>query len=120
MARSVKGKKKDIKDTAKTQAKSANEKPAEKTQPAIANEKINGQAAKDTNHSKPAANPAIGEQALPVNNASITDRIVQFARSGISIYTIIVALLMGFMLYLRAVPTHDLVFTNWAGMTPLT
>ena len=64
MARSGKGKKKDIKDTAKTQATAAKEKPAVKTQPAIANEKINEQVAKDTNHSKPVANPAIGEQAV--------------------------------------------------------
>ncbi len=114
MARSGKGKKKDIKDTAKTQATAEKETQAVKTQPVIPDENITGQLAK--NKSQPVTNSAISEQAVqaePVKNASIADRIVNFARSGISIYTIIVAILMGFMFYLRAVPTHDQVFTNW-------
>ena len=115
MARSGKGKKKGIKDTAKTQATSAKEKPAVKTQPVIANEKINGQEAKNTKHKacRKSGDRRASRAGRAVNNASIADRIVSFARSGISIYTIIVTILMGFMFYLRAVPTHDAVFTNW-------
>jgi dolichyl-diphosphooligosaccharide--protein glycosyltransferase len=117
MARSGKGKKKGIKEKAKTQAV-----PTKAVQPAIADnvlaETVTHVSTSDQGQPTTGAQAAAGQQAAlaePVKTASIVDRMITFAKSGFSIYTIVLLALMGFMFYLRAVPTHDAVFTSWAG-----
>ena len=54
--------------------------------------------------------PETVEPAVPV---TLTDRAITFIKSNFTICTVVVVLLMAFMLYIRTVPSHDLVFTNW-------
>ncbi|HTY91613.1 MAG TPA: oligosaccharyl transferase, archaeosortase A system-associated [Methanocella sp.] len=64
---------------------------------------------------KPKKDTPVAEQAsaVPADRSSIVDKAVHFVKSNLTIYTIAIVLLMGLMLYLRVVPPHDAVFTNW-------
>ena len=50
---------------------------------------------------------------MHTRNVGIVDRVVAFSKSSLSLYTLIIAVLMGFMFYLRTVPSYSSVFTNW-------
>ncbi len=53
------------------------------------------------------------ETAVPAQPVSFVDRAITFIKSNLTLCTLAVVLLMGFMFYIRTVPAHDLVFTNW-------
>jgi oligosaccharyl transferase (archaeosortase A-associated) len=55
----------------------------------------------------------VPESIEPVKPASFADRAAGFLRSNLSLYTAAIIILIGAMFYLRTVPMHDLVFTNW-------
>ena len=50
------------------------------------------------------------EPAVPV---SLANRAFTFVKAHASLFTFAIILIMGFMFWLRTVPSHDLVFTNW-------
>ena len=49
----------------------------------------------------------------PAKPTSFVDRSINFIRAHVSLYTVAIIILFAFMLYLRAVPAHDSVFTSW-------
>jgi dolichyl-diphosphooligosaccharide--protein glycosyltransferase len=60
---------------------------------------------------KPAVEQAKAEPAKPMG---AMEKAVHFLKSGLSLYTAAIILLIAIMFYLRTVPMHDMVFTNWA------
>ncbi|AFC98976.1 putative membrane oligosaccharyl transferase, required for N-linked glycosylation [Methanocella conradii HZ254] len=60
--------------------------------------------------SKPAAAP---EKVEPTKQASIVEKSINFFRSSVTWYTVALVIIMAFMFYMRTVPAHDAVFTNW-------
>ena len=53
------------------------------------------------------------EKVEPAKQASIVDKAINFLTSRVTWYTVVLVILMAFMFYMRTMPAHDAVFTNW-------